>query len=57
MLLDAFCLPRKAVQKNHDVFVGGRSGPDAQPGTQLLADVPYEEMPQILEKLIPYMNR
>ncbi len=40
-----------------DVFVGGRSGPDTRPGTQLLADVPCEELPQVLEKLIPYMNR
>ena len=40
-----------------DVFVGGRSGPNARPGTQLLADVPCEELPQVLEKLIPYMNR
>ena len=40
-----------------DVFIGGRSGPDARPGTQLLADVPCEELPQVLEKLIPYMNR
>ena len=40
-----------------DVFVGGRSGPDARPGRQLLADVPCEELPQVLEKLIPYMNR
>ena len=40
-----------------DVFVGGRSGPDARPGTQLLADVPCEELPQVLEKLIPYMSR
>ena len=40
-----------------DVFVGGRSGPDARPGTQLLADVPCDELPQVLEKLIPYMSR
>ncbi len=40
-----------------DVFVGGRSGPDTRSGTKLLADVPCKELPQVLEKLIPYMNR
>ena len=40
-----------------DVFFGERSGPDARPGAKLLADVPCEELPQVLEKLIPYMNR
>ena len=40
-----------------DVFVGGCSGPNARPGTKLLVDVPCEELPQLLEKLIPYMNR
>ena len=40
-----------------DVFVGGRSGPDARPGKKLLEDVPCTELPQVLEKLIPYMSR
>ena len=40
-----------------DVFIGGRSGPDARPGKKLLEDVPCTELPQVLEKLIPYMSR
>ena len=40
-----------------DVFVGGRSGPGARPGKKLLEDVPCTELPQVLEKLIPYMIR
>ena len=39
-----------------DVFVGVRSGPDARPGRKLLEDVPCTELPQVLEKLIPYMS-
>ena len=40
-----------------DVFVGGRSGPNAKPGTKLLEDVPCDELPQVLERLVPYLNR
>lgn len=40
-----------------DVFVGGRSGPDAQHGKKLLEDVPCEELPRVLERLIPYLSR
>lgn len=40
-----------------DVFVGGRSGPAAQHGTKLLEDVPCDELPQVLERLIPYLSR
>ena len=39
-----------------DVFVGGRSGPDARPGTKILEDVPCDELPQVLERLIPYLS-
>ncbi len=39
-----------------DVFVGGRSGPDARPGTKILEDVPCDELPQVLERLIPYWS-
>jgi ferredoxin-nitrite reductase len=39
-----------------DVFVGGRSGPDARPGTKILEDVPCDELPHVLERLIPYLS-
>jgi NAD(P)H-nitrite reductase large subunit len=39
-----------------DVFVGGRSGPNARPGTKILEDVPCDELPQVLERLIPYLS-
>jgi hypothetical protein len=38
-----------------DVFVGGRSGPDARPGTKILEDVPCEDLPHVLERLIPHL--
>jgi ferredoxin-nitrite reductase len=40
-----------------DVFVGGRSGPDPKAGVKLLEDVPCEELPQVLERLVPYLSR
>jgi NAD(P)H-dependent nitrite reductase large subunit len=39
-----------------DVFVGGRSGPNARPGTKILEDVPCDELPQVLERVIPYLS-
>jgi NAD(P)H-nitrite reductase large subunit len=39
-----------------DVFVGGRSGPEARPGTKILEDVPCDELPQVLERLIPHLS-
>jgi NAD(P)H-dependent nitrite reductase large subunit len=39
-----------------DVFVGGRSGPHARPGTKILEDVPCDELPEVLERLIPYLS-
>jgi len=39
-----------------DVFVGGRSGPNARPGTKILEDVPCDELPHVLERLIPYLS-
>jgi len=39
-----------------DVFVGGRSGPNARPGTKILEDVPCDELPNVLERLIPYWS-
>lgn len=40
-----------------DVFVGGRSGPDAQQGKKLLESVPCDVLPQVLERLVPYLSR
>ena len=39
-----------------DVFVGGRSGPDPKAGIKLLEDVPCDELPQVLERLVPYLS-
>ena len=39
-----------------DVFVGGRAGPNARPGTKVLEDVPCDELPRVLEQLIPYIS-
>ncbi|PYR58617.1 MAG: hypothetical protein DMF91_16800 [Acidobacteria bacterium] len=38
------------------MFVGGRTGPEARPGTKILEDVPYDELPHVLERLIPYLS-
>jgi ferredoxin-nitrite reductase len=37
-----------------DVFVGGRSGPNAKAGTKILEDVPCSDLPRVLEQVIPY---
>jgi NAD(P)H-nitrite reductase large subunit len=39
-----------------DVFVGGGSGPNARPGTKVLEDIPCEDLPQVLERMIPYLS-
>jgi NAD(P)H-nitrite reductase large subunit len=39
-----------------DVFVGGRSGPDAKAGTRILEDVPCGDLPAVLERIIPYIS-
>ena len=39
-----------------DVFVGGRTGPNARAGTKVLEDVPCDELPRVLEQLIPYIS-
>jgi ferredoxin-nitrite reductase len=39
-----------------DVFVGGGSGPNAKPGTRMLEDIPCEDLPQVLERMIPYLS-
>jgi ferredoxin-nitrite reductase len=39
-----------------DVFVGGKSGANARPGTKILEDVPCEDLPHVLEQVIPYLS-
>jgi hypothetical protein len=39
-----------------DVFVGGKSGPHAKPGTKILEDVPCSALPHVLERVIPYLS-
>ena len=38
------------------MFVGGKSGPNARPGTKILEDVPCAELPEVLERVIPYLS-
>ena len=40
-----------------DIFVGGKSGPNARAGTKILEDVPCSELPDVLERLIPYIGK
>ncbi|MDT7043166.1 ferredoxin--nitrite reductase [Candidatus Nitronereus thalassa] len=40
-----------------DVYVGGRSGPDAKLATKLLEDVPCEELAEVLAGVVPYHAR
>src|SRR5207249_6140906 len=40
-----------------DVFVGGRSGPNAAAGAKVLEDVPCSDLPRVLEQVIPYLSR
>ncbi len=40
-----------------DVFVGGKSGANARPGTKVLEDVPCDELPHVLERLMPYLSK
>jgi NAD(P)H-dependent nitrite reductase large subunit len=39
-----------------DVFVGGKSGVNARPGTRILEDVPCDDLPHVLERVIPYLS-
>jgi NAD(P)H-nitrite reductase large subunit len=39
-----------------DVFVGGKSGPAAKAGVKVLEDVPCQDLPQVLEQMIPYLS-
>ncbi len=40
-----------------DVYVGGRSGPDAKLATKLLEDVPCDELSDVLAGMLPYHTR
>ena len=40
-----------------DVFIGGKSGPQARPGTRVLEDVPCDELPEVLERIVPYVSK
>jgi len=40
-----------------DVFVGGRSGPNASPAIKLLEDVPCDVLPEVLSGILPYHSR
>jgi len=40
-----------------DVYVGGRSGPDAKLAIKIMEDVPCDKLPAVLEGLVPYHAR
>ena len=40
-----------------DVYVGGRSGPDAKLAVRIMEDVPCDKLPLVLEGLVPYHTR
>ena len=40
-----------------DVFVGGRSGPNARAGAKILEDVPCADLPRVLEQVIPFVSK
>jgi len=39
------------------VFVGGRGGPDAKAAARILEDVPCDELPQVMERLVRFFPR
>jgi len=39
-----------------DVFVGGKAGPAARPPLKILENVPCDELPRVLEQVIPYLK-
>src|SRR5262249_24293069 len=39
------------------VFVGGRGGADPRAGTRIMEDVPCDELPQVLERLVRFFPR
>jgi ferredoxin-nitrite reductase len=40
-----------------DVFIGGKTGANAKAGTKILEDVPCDDLPEVLERMIPYMSK
>src|SRR5438552_2183972 len=40
-----------------DVFVGGRSGPDAKHAVKIMEDVPCDKLMSVLEGLVPFHSR
>jgi ferredoxin-nitrite reductase len=39
------------------VFVGGRGGPEARAGARILEDVPCDELPEVLDRLLRFFPR
>lgn len=39
------------------MFIGGKTGPNAKPGTKILEDVPCEDLAEVLERVIPYVSK
>ena len=39
------------------VFVGGRGGADPRPGVRILDDMPCDELPAVLERLVRFFPR
>jgi ferredoxin-nitrite reductase len=39
------------------VFVGGRGGPDPQAGMRIMEDVPCDDLPEVLERLVRFFPR
>lgn len=39
-----------------DIFIGGRGGPNPKAGVKMLEDVPCDELPAVLERLVPYVS-
>ena len=39
------------------VFVGGRGGADPRPGVRILEDLPCDELPEVLERLVRFFPR
>ncbi len=40
-----------------DIFVGGRTGPNAQLATRIMENIPCDDLPDVLQHLVPYHTR
>jgi ferredoxin-nitrite reductase len=40
-----------------DVYIGGRTGTNTRPGTKVLEDVPCDDLPEVLERIVPYVTK